>query len=167
MQCEMCGRDFPNTKKVNIEGTTINACSECSKFGLGGNVDESSAGSATYIEKRLENRQRRMREKNVYDRNIRELADDYPKRIREARNKLGITQDELAKSLNEKKSIISQMETGSFTPSERLIAKLESSLNIKLTEAANVAVQSQTTTVKGRALTLGDLLQAELDKQKE
>ncbi|KAJ1535161.1 multiprotein-bridging factor 1 [Nowakowskiella sp. JEL0078] len=53
--------------------------------------------------------------------------------IREARNKLGLTQTQLAQKINEKATVINEYEAGKATnPNQQILSRLERALNVKL-----------------------------------
>ena len=62
-----------------------------------------------------------------------EVVQDYDDRIRTARESKGLTQEELAKQLNEKASLIRKLERGDVLPSDSVQRKLERELGIDLT----------------------------------
>jgi len=100
MICEMCGKEFSSLLPVRIEGTVLNVCRECARFGdnvrAGGKPGTTAEPSV--IQARLQNRERRMKTRDVYEGGEEsiELAEDFPKRVKEAREKLGWKQEELA-----------------------------------------------------------------------
>ncbi len=61
-----------------------------------------------------------------------ELVEDYNVVLRQARERLGITQEELGNKVNEKPSTIRLVERGSLRPSDSLTRKLEHYLKIEL-----------------------------------
>jgi putative transcription factor len=61
-----------------------------------------------------------------------ELAPDWAKRIRTAREKLAWTPEDLGKKLNEKKSVVLKIESGSFHPADAMVRKIERLLKIRL-----------------------------------
>jgi putative transcription factor len=65
-----------------------------------------------------------------------EVAQDYDQRIRSARESRGLSQEDLAKQLNEKASLIRKLERGDMLPSDSVQRKLERELDISLTEGA-------------------------------
>jgi putative transcription factor len=86
-----------------------------------------------------------------------EIAGDYDERIREAREAEGVSQEDLAKSLNEKVSLIRKLERGEMLPSDDVREKLERRLEISLVEGGDGgdddwSADSSTTT------TLGDVV---------
>jgi putative transcription factor len=65
-----------------------------------------------------------------------EVAQDYDQRIRNARESEGLSQEDLAKQLNEKASLIRKLERGDTLPTDSVQRKLEKALGISLTEGA-------------------------------
>jgi putative transcription factor len=93
-----------------------------------------------------------------------EVVEGYHTKIRQAREKLCLSHEELGKKINEKASVLRKLETGKMTPNNMLVTKLEHALKIKLLvpiseEKAAQAVPKSS----NRELTLGDLM--ELNKE--
>jgi putative transcription factor len=61
-----------------------------------------------------------------------ELVPDWPKRVRQAREKLGWSPEELGKRLNEKKSLVLKLESGNFRPPDATVRKVEHLLKVRL-----------------------------------
>ena len=137
MLCEMCGKNGP-TKPVFVEGTKLNVCPNCAKFGdeyKAARSGTAAAPNAAVIEERLQRRERRMQSKDIYAATASvELIDDYGGAIRNARMKKGMDQEEFAASISEKKGILMKIESNDLVPDEKLTKKLEKALNITLTE---------------------------------
>ena len=68
-----------------------------------------------------------------------EVAQDYDQRIRSARESAGLSQEELAKSMNEKASLIRKLEQGQTLPSDDVQRKLERKLEISLSAGSDEA----------------------------
>lgn len=60
------------------------------------------------------------------------LDPEFPKVIRDARNRKGITHDQLGQKINEKVTLLKKVESGTIKPDEILSKKLERFLGIKL-----------------------------------
>lgn len=60
------------------------------------------------------------------------LREDYSRIIKDARETLGITQEDLGRKINEKPSMIGHLENGSMKPDDVLAKKLEHFLKIQL-----------------------------------
>ena len=150
MICEMCGRNVPQTRTAIVEGSRLNVCPACSRFGE--DYKASSSGGApvtqSVIEERLEKREKRMRSKDIYAGTTSiELVDDYGGVIRAAREAKGMDVEQFASSILEKKGTISKIESNSLVPDDKIIKKIEKALGIKLTET----VQSGVTVGSGDA----------------
>jgi putative transcription factor len=94
-----------------------------------------------------------------------ELVENFDLKIRQAREKLGLSHEELGKRINEKVSLLRKIETGKMTPDNRLATMLEHALKIKLIVPAKEekVPQAKLARASGRDLTFGDLIQ--MDKK--
>lgn len=92
-----------------------------------------------------------------------ELVQDFRERIREAREKLGLSHEDLGKKLNEKVSLLRKIETGKMTPNNNLATRLEHVLKIKLIVPATEEKipEAKIPKAPNRELTLGDLIKIE------
>jgi len=118
MECELCGK---KTKlvKARIDGVLLNVCLECAKSGK---IVEQQI--KTMPVKRLT----APAQPEEY------VVPDFAQQIRLARQKKGLKQEELARLLNEKLSLISSVESGKHVPDLKLARKLEKFFGIKLIE---------------------------------
>ncbi len=155
MICELCGKNVTFSKKVTIEGVPLEVCAECAKFGIEAKkAPPKEAGPKPVIAQRLEVREK---PRDIYEGSEKEeLADDYAARIRNARSEHGMTQKELAMKINERVTVLSKVETGDMRPDDKLVAKLEKELGIKLKEKVMEIPASKGTGTS--ALTLADLI---------
>lgn len=158
MLCELCGKEAPRTRNVAIEGTVLAVCSDCARFG-----DEvmtpvvRRTSMPPVIAQRLDARRKRLTPKDVYAQTgEEELAEDFPARIRRAREVRGWKQADLGAKINEKASVIAKLESGTMRPGDALVRKLERELGVKLKEKVEaIAVKKR---AASGALTLGDLV---------
>lgn len=145
MLCEMCGNEVELTSRTRVEGTVLRLCPNCAKFGTpvdpppsppvalrpaGGRspppVARMPVGRAT-------GPGRRLTERDLYEEiGELELAPDWGKRVRTAREAQTWTPEDLAKKLNEKKSVVLKIEAGGFHPPDALVRKLEHLLKVRL-----------------------------------
>lgn len=139
MICEMCGKDVPTLNRVRLEGTTLRLCPDCSRFGtvLDAPPAPTPRPGATMVTPASPGRQaprgRSLEERDLYkEMPEMELAPDWGKRIRAAREKLGWSPEDLAKKLNEKKSLVLKLEGGGFHPPDATVRKVERTLKIRL-----------------------------------
>ncbi|HEQ79206.1 MAG TPA: TIGR00270 family protein [Euryarchaeota archaeon] len=158
MICELCGKNVPRTTQVVVEGTLLETCNECSKFGTQqGQTAKKGVLIPQAVRERLEARERRMRQRDIYSEEVLDLSSDFDKKVREGRKRKGLSQDELAKKVMEKVSVIKKVESGQMRPSEGLRKKLEKTLDIDLLEKANDP-PAEFKATKSKAMTLGDLI---------
>ena len=159
MICEMCGQEVPKLKKITIEGSILSVCSNCTRFGRD-YTQKKGPEEVTYtstIDERLQQREKRLRTRDVFEESRDELVLDYPIRIRKARLSKDLSQEDLAKKINEKKSVVAKLENGDMIPDNKLIKKLEYALDILLKEKiSRVETPKQTST--GEKMTLGDFI---------
>ncbi|HTT72905.1 MAG TPA: multiprotein-bridging factor 1 family protein [Thermoplasmata archaeon] len=141
MLCEMCGKDVVATARVRLEGTVLPLCPECARFGQPVDPPPTPApapagagGRPSFVgASRTAPRARRLEERDLYTEiGEMELAPDWAKRVRVAREGLAWTPEELGKKLNEKKSVVLKIEAGSFRPPDALVRKIEHLLKVRL-----------------------------------
>jgi putative transcription factor len=165
VRCEVCGRKIhggPIT--AVIEGATLTVCVECSKHGKIITREEAELAQKpmrrplTGVPVRV---QKKKPEAKVEI--TQEMVEGYHSKIRQAREKLGLSHEELGKKINEKSSVLRKLETGKMTPNNMLVTKLEHALKIKLLAPISEEKVSSTPKSPSRELTLGDLIQ--LDKK--
>ena len=114
----MCGKNVPSTRPTYIEGSKLDVCPNCARFGegAGSNVKSVTGSNAHIIEERLEKRNRRMKTKDVYEgKDTVQIIDDYGGTIKKARSARGLTLEEFALSIGEKKGILAKVESNSFS----------------------------------------------------
>jgi putative transcription factor len=123
--CEICGnpiKSIPNS--VEIDGAILRVCGSCAK--LGRPVKAASVGIAQFAPARVAMKHIANVEADY------EVDPDYYLLIREAREKMGLTQDELGKLINEKPSVIRLIETRKLKPDLMVTRKLMHQLKINL-----------------------------------
>ena len=164
MICELCGADVPRLKNVAIDATILAVCTDCSRFG--DEVATPALRQSTMppiIAQRLEMRQRRMTPRDVYTQaGELELAEDFPARIRQAREARGWKQADLGAKINERVSVIAKLESGTISPGDSLVRKLERELEIKLKERVEPVAAKKP--AAGGGVTVGDLIKMREDR---
>ena len=138
-ECEICGSNKAN-RKTKIDKAILIVCDKCVSFG------EEIRPPQMKIKKTIP----KLEEAEEV------LKPDFSEMIRTSREKMKLKQDELAKKLNEKSSVIKRVEEG-WDPSPSLISKLEKFFNIKLTE--NTEEKSVEKRTKKEKLTIGDVVE--------
>jgi len=141
--CELCGVEDRLVDAI-VEGSVLEVCNRCKEFGdiIGVHKDEI----------------KREQPKKVYFKEPEEyVVDDYNVKIKKAREKLGMKQEDLAKKINEKESTIHKIESGQLKPSLVLANKFERFLSIKLIEKYD-ETEKPKLDLRDNSLTVGDLL---------
>ncbi len=149
----MCGNEKALVK-ASIEGAVLEVCERCARFGkvLARPQQREIREPAAQQRQAIARPQR----KEV----IELITADYAKKIKEARERLGLTQEEFSKKLNEKWSAMQKMESGQMKPSIEQARKLEKLLRIQLVEQYGEEgdIPLGDTRKKEESFTLGDFI---------
>jgi putative transcription factor len=145
MICEMCGKETEPLTPVRVERSVLQLCGDCARFGepvapTSPPAAPVRSGSVTYMQGagRLSPSLRRTEERDLFsDMPEMELSPDWSRRIRQQRERLNWTPEEFGKRLNEKKSLVLKIESGSFRPPDATLRKIERLLKIRLTVDPN------------------------------
>jgi len=143
MICDMCGSEGKLYKTI-IEDAHLKVCHECRKFGkVIGIVEQKQEDKVIESAPQIE---------------IMEIiVEDYAEKIRKKREDLGLKQEEFAKKISEKESLIQKIESGHLEPSIGLAKKISSFLKIKLTEEHQELHEKQAKT-KTNTFTIRDFI---------
>jgi putative transcription factor len=137
MECELCGSRNA-TRKTKIDNAILTTCDECTTFGQEMPKVELTSSKKFVPKLELEGG----------------IVANFHHLISSARSKRGMTQEELAKKLNEKYSIVKRIEEG-WEPPMATIKKFEKFFGIKLTEVTKEENVSRK--VEKANLTIGDV----------
>ncbi len=146
--CDMCGKDGANAI-AKIEGVDLTVCQNCAKYGkvlraIRPNIPKSKPGNAHY-------------QKQEAGEPVELIVEDFAQRIRQKREELKLTQQEFARKISERESVVHHIENGTQRPSLELAEKLQRILHIILIEKSKEDVV-QKTVKKADAFTLGDFM---------
>lgn len=165
--CEMCGKELPTLRKALIEGTMMSVCGNCVKFGVeqAGAANEVTGRSRTTAA--LQTRAARGRTRDVFADMPEELVEDYGERVRLARQRLGLSIEDVGKKINERQNELAKLEQGTYHPTDALVRKLEKFFGIKLMEKPEAPAGVGGPKPAGGPMTLGDMIKSELEKTKK
>lgn len=151
MQCDLCGAE-DRLVLAQIEGSKLRACQKCAAYGkVLGTVAVPAAAPKKAPKASAAPPPSAARETLLL------VRPDAGQLIKGARERLGLTQEELAKKLNEKASVLHHIECGRTPPSLDLARKFERALHLSLIEPYTDAPPEPR--ARGAAgLTIGDLL---------
>lgn len=144
MVCELCGKEA-NLYKTLVEGTELDVCKDCAQFGK---ILQATRSSQERV---------RVQKLRSPEERIETIVEEYASKIREAREKRGLLQKELAIKLAERESVLQKLEAGQMKPSIDLAKKLEKHLGVSLIKEEVVEAMAPSKSTAA-SLTLGDLL---------
>lgn len=150
INCDMCGKEA-KLFKTDVEGSILNLCKECSKFGKVISVLKEEKEVKKKVKKEIKTGQPKEEEF------ILTIVPDYGGIIKKKREQWGIKQEDFAKKINEKKALIHKIETNQFEPSITLTRKIERFLHIKLIEHQELKL-GRVDKTKGEHFTIGDFV---------
>ena len=151
MQCEMCRKDAVCI--AEIEGSQLSVCDGCASFGKLIRKLSATASAPTRAVRSVGGGSF-----SSTPEKIETIFSDYGSRIRKAREKMGLNQEDFAKKLNEKVSEIHTFESSHREPSIDQARKLERLLHIQLVEVIEVKPEVSDSGKKAGGLTIGDIL---------
>lgn len=143
--CELCGKTGSLFKAV-VEGTELTVCRDCGGYGriLGALSSKQHVAAKKTI--------------RTAEGPLEIIAEDFAERVRKARERLGLKQEELAVKIAEKESLIHKIESGKVQPPIAVARKLERFLKITLVETKEEEKFSTGVRKTDVAMTIGDLL---------
>jgi putative transcription factor len=154
MRCEVCGAEIRGEPYYRIiEGGRMTVCGRCARF-----------GTTDWDPSRPQVRRTSVRPAPRRPRNeleaaeVMELVADYGIIIKKARQKKGLSVEDFARMINEKESVVKNLEREEFTPDPKLVRKIRNTLHIELFEAPETGTRTQVTSRPTSRRTLGDLL---------
>ncbi len=185
--CELCGRQMKSRgRQVKIEGAEMLVCYECAiKFGgatkspHGSNSPARSSGRPAWSGSRGSSSTQTARapvQRNKPKKKTRSqgvtlddmiLVEDYAEKIRTARQRAKLSQDELAQKIGERITTLQSIESGRLKPTKKAIRGLERELDLSLLEPiAAVPVKTyKKDSYKGT--TLGDVVKVKRKKSQK
>ena len=162
MRCEVCGQKIrTDPTRALIEGAILTVCVECSKHGKKITDEEFNRKSGplkkTPVSYSIKPIKKRKIEAKIEI--TQELVSDYALKIKQAREKLNLTHEDLGKKINVKTSVLSKLETGKISPNNKLVSKLERGLKLKLLiPISKDDTPSVFSKSSNSVLTMGDLI---------
>jgi len=158
LYCELCGSPIVGKAyKITIEGVSLTVCEKCYRK-QSAKAQEKSAREEREAKPAAQPRPKRTQPKIKHEVEF-EVVEDYAQRIREARERSGISLLALSQKVMEKETVLKRVEQGRLRPSIDLARRLEKALGIKLLEP--VVDESRESSMKIESedeITLGDIV---------
>jgi putative transcription factor len=166
LQCEVCGHQIFGTPiRAIIEGAKMTVCSECSKLGSGYWEPKPQRRAKKRIKRQPTISFSKRQQRPTVTETL-ELVGDFGQRVRQAREGLELSHEDLGRKIRERVSVIRKIESGKMIPDLVLAEKLEHALKITLRVPASEPNVQPVSSSKPRGTTLGDLIQFTV-KEKE
>lgn len=173
-ECDICGRET-QVFRYRIEGAEVVACASCGRHGtLIEDKSQSNSKNQTFrgsypklkMDQRPASKPKVQSQQNYSKKGEKVLIEHYGRVITSTRDKMGITRQELAKSLFIRETLLAKIESENIRPKDEVIKKIEKALNISLfEESTEVASQFTNQQTNSRSMTLGDF--ATIRKKKD
>jgi putative transcription factor len=128
MQCELCGKEIlGKPKHVVVEGAALETCAACRNLGT------EIRQPRIFTEPQNKTAARpRSRYRDIYRQIEGEVDPEFDEIVRRARQRAGLTQEELAAKIMERALVIKKIERKELTPDDKLRKKLEKALDVSL-----------------------------------
>ena len=152
-QCEICGAEISGApQRIVIDGSALEVCKGCARFGKPEDKWSPVPKKMVPVERAFIVRRPKPRD---HFKDLAEFVPEYGQKIREARESMGLSPEDLGARIKEKSALLRKIEREEITPEDEVRQKLEKELKIKLTdEVSEASVKSGG---HGRGLTLGDI----------
>lgn len=165
MQCEVCGRQiFGAPVRAVIEGANMTVCTKCAKLSSGQwepKVQPRPRRRASF--QPVQPFKKRKQTPTVPE--TLELVENLGQLVRQTRESMGLSHDDLGRKTREKVSVLRKIESGKMVPDLALAEKLEHTLKIKLRVPTTEPKTQISTSSKPAGTTLGDLIQFKMKKK--
>ena len=160
MLCEICGiKILGQTFKAKIEEANLIVCKKCSKHGkILPQIATSKQSKPLFL---------KSQSKQKFRREVKELVENFALKIRQARERKGISHEKLGRKLNEKVSVLKKIEIGKMKPNNKLAEKIERTLKIEILIPSTEGSQRKIPTPVNSPVTFGDLIQLTKKKMEE
>ncbi len=148
LYCEMCGQPiYGKAYRAIIEGAEMVLCERCFR--------SVKAKIAPPKKTSQPKPKPKMKTKKVVEYVV---VEDYAKRVREARERLGLSRQELGMKVGEHETVIKRIELGRLEPDLELARKLEKVLGIELVKRVEYEEVEAPSKPPTGELTLGDIV---------
>lgn len=139
--CDMCGKQT-DLVVAEIEGVDMSVCQNCARFGT--------------IKRRADAAP--LKQKKMHVEPAFRVISNYAFILRQAREKQNLSQEDFARFLQEKESVVAKWEQSKMQPSVEVARRLEKTLGVMLVEEEIEQAFAQDKKAKGDGFTLGDFM---------
>ena len=139
--CDMCGRQG-SLLTADVEGVEMKVCQNCSKYG----TVRRRPDAVNVVQKKMHKEQPFR------------VTGNYAAVLRQAREKQALSQEDFARFLQEKESIVAKWEQGRMQPSVEIARRLEKILGVSLVVEDVEQGFEKDKNVRKDGFTLGDFM---------
>ncbi len=141
MNCELCGKVMDRPHEVSIDGVRMKVCHECARFGKEINKKPAAVPREPIPQVIHRNNfvhvpppppQRKRTSVTVED-SVEPII-DFGKAIKKRREEMGLSQEELANKLQEKKNLVAKIEREEIKPDKHTARKIEKFMGVRILE---------------------------------
>ncbi len=152
-QCEICGAEIAGLpQRIVIDRSTMDVCKSCARFGKPEDKWTPVPRKMVPVERAFIVKRPQPRD---HFKDLVELVPEFGRKIRNAREALGMSPEQLGLRIKEKATLLKKIEREDISPEDEVRKKLEKELKIKLTDQASESRVKAGSA--GRGLTLGDI----------
>ena len=144
--CDICGYAGGLVRAL-IEGTEMDVCQDCARFG------RILKRPVVFVDKGKETKKVVARPEKIAI-----IVSGYGSKVKKARERVGMTQEEFARKIAEKESLVQQIESEKIKPGIETAQKIEKALNIHLVEEYEEDGSSVSVGSKTKEFTIGDMI---------
>ncbi|MCL5874489.1 MAG: multiprotein bridging factor aMBF1 [Candidatus Thermoplasmatota archaeon] len=141
MNCELCGKEMDRYHEVIIDGVNMKVCHDCAKYGK----EINRKPAAVQREPAPQSVQRNnfihvpppplvRKKSSIGAEDSDEPILDFGKAIKKRREEMGLSQEELANKLQEKKNLIAKIEREEMKPDKQTARKIEKLMGVRILE---------------------------------
>tara|TARA_B100000614_G_C14415085_1_gene439514 strand:+ start:174 stop:653 length:480 start_codon:yes stop_codon:yes gene_type:complete len=146
--CELCGAEGVSTIRGIVSNVTLDVCVKCTES------MSIESHSSPFERPKVQPRREIVPRPHAVES---ELSGDFHIRLRNARDKKGWSQKELARRMNVRVNSIQKAESGT-RPTDDMITKLEKVLDVQLKEDPQAGRESIISRTSSRGMTIADAL---------
>jgi putative transcription factor len=161
LHCEVCGRQIAgNAYRVVIEGAKMVTCAKCANLGSA-HWEPASKSFKSSAERRFRTTVKSVPVRRKSSVRVSEdvvVVEGFGSLVRGAREKSGLSHEDLGRKIQEKVSVIKKIESGRMAPDHRLAAKLEHALGVKLLVPLVEPETTFTSSSHSKGITLGEIV---------
>lgn len=165
MQCEVCGRQIFDTPfRAIIEGANMTVCSQCSKLGSGYWEPRPQPRAKQSMKRQPIQPFVKIKQRTTVPETL-EIVDNCAQLVRQAREGLGMSHEDLGRKIRERVSVLRKIESSKMVPDLGLAEKLEHTLKIKLRVPTSEPKAQLSSSSKPRGKTLGDIIKFKVKEE--